>query len=770
MTERPSPIEFMRQTAEADRAKENSKRQQEITSKLIENNGVFGDQMEKELSQKVCQEIFNVFGSKYESVKDMKSKIIDPNFTERQKKITKENLEVLSKAAFVAINHTFKGYSSDLITSQLTADQIDDFLPDELKGLGEHVVNTDANATEEEVKQIKEMDSLKQNSKNTLSTADQELIPIWLEQEKKAREEAEAKGEKENYKSPIWLLTPEDIADEEMQQRGKQQFHFNPPYPQWYKELSQKDQDLFRVRIRLINSVAWKQTIRNGDVEKLMANGPDISRAELKLLWEMPHFKEAVKTFIQDLFSKSSESPNLLRIKRVENKKKANPLVGGLMGEELDPSIEEKITHFQKYKEIIALKLQYPDKTDDELFKIYEKYYLTENKKGEAKKMLADNKYRTAVAAAWNFLYIGNTIESADVDRQLSPSEPISDKLRTMIHPMQKALGKWCVYKEGKIISEKEEDLKYKKVTGEEEPMGGLIAGWIKYHLKMDEIQNRTYQDSFRRKIFEGEKGYRPFPRRMATSLIEMLMVNYKDENGNLVVNDEGKGKVITMSQALLDNMENRITFDVVQCVDGRSRTKDEAVKKGIKIISHDFEGHDYDTCVGFRDSMDGCFTAYNYLTGKAKLETKKIEDWASAFDKNIPLIRQNPTKYYKGSLRPSYLNFVDNPEFLAWTVAASYGFVKESEKIVLDFAGSINSYKDSYYNTVKNIIRKTDLGKLDVDMNQVMSYLSAPGRGWPTYNMLGKIQKEISNNGRFLDRHLEKQKNKTIEDNENQL
>ncbi|HPT66134.1 MAG TPA: hypothetical protein PK257_02370 [Candidatus Woesebacteria bacterium] len=160
MSERPSAIEFMKQAAETDRLKENSRRTQEITKKLVENSGVFGGQIEEERSQVVCQEVLAVFGSKYESVRKMEE-IAEPSnasSTDRQKAMATENLGVLGTAAFRAINFSFKEYPEGLITSALTAEQIDDFLPEEMKGLGKFVVEADKKATDEERKAIFEMD------------------------------------------------------------------------------------------------------------------------------------------------------------------------------------------------------------------------------------------------------------------------------------------------------------------------------------------------------------------------------------------------------------------------------------------------------------------------------------------------------------------------------------------------------------------------------------------------------------------------------------
>ena len=190
---------------------------------------------------------------------------------------------------------------------------------------------------------------------------------------------------------------------------------------------------------------------------------------------------------------------------------------------------------------------------------------------------------RSAVGAAWNFLYVGNLIESADVDRQLKPTELCSDKIRTMIHPLQKALGKWGVYKEGKE--------KLEGVTGEEEPMGGDIASWVKYHLELGEIRGDS---SFRNKLINGE--IKPFPKRTLCSIAELFVVEKKTS--------DGKVEKTTMAEMIMR-------------------------REKIQLGSYDL-GNDLDIFSDYRDIMDGCKTAYTYLSGGAEYaknpkECKKV-------------------------------------------------------------------------------------------------------------------------------------------------
>lgn len=589
-------------------------------------------------------------------------------------------------------------------------------------------------------------------------------------------------GEKNDYRSPVWLLTYQDMVDEEMKQRGKQQVRMDPPYPEWYKKLPRRERDLRQVRAKLLNGVAWKQMIRNKDVDKLMSNEAiDINKHELKLLIEMPHVEDAMRLMFSELFEvsdKPGDSKNFLRIKR--DKKR-----DGTSGRDLDPVVENLLVHFQDYKEKLALRMQFPKEigesdldyekridglyNDDNFIDGQEVEKIEKNKKGQELTRLVwegGNKtkegmdFRAAVAVAWEFLYIGNLLESADEDRLLKPSEPISDKLRTMMYPLAKAMGKWGMYKGDKeghkgVYEEGEKRGKYDKVTGEEEPMGGPIAAWVLYHLEMDEVERRKYENSFRRKLLNRESGYRPLPTRMAASSVEMLEVYCEDENHNLVVGVDGKPKTLFLSEALMDK-KHKITFDVVKLKereilkngnegDNIIMTKTKAEQEGREILGHEYDGHEHDIFVPFRDCMDGCKTAFDYLTGsgRIKFDSKDPSVWSLAFMKDIDLIRQNGVKYDKDG-KKDYLRFVDNPEFLAWVIAASVGFDHRSEKIKIITHEKSNR---AYYYAVKQKVDLPGLVKFGVNKESIMEYLSAIGGPYRTESYLNSLDRTVRQN-----------------------
>lgn len=708
MTERPSAIEFIKNANLEQRNKENQTRTEEITRKLVDNSSVFGGDTEEEKSEQICQEILGVFGAGYKSVESMSNTLRNPSSTDRQKDITKENLAVLGKSVFVAMNKTFANYSkeaTETITSQLAPEEIDGLLPKQLQGIGRYVKEMDDKATEDEKKEAKEP------FKNKSQNVDNKDYDVNLaatrsfEQAANAGEEGK-EGEGKDKGMPLFMLTKEDIVTTEMMQRNKEQFHFSPPYPPWFKELAPDDKRLWMVRIKLVNGAAYKQALRNMDVEKLMFNRAlDISRDEFKLLFKMEKFQEAVRGMFGDLLEwdnpKAETGFRYLRLKKMtegelkkklkkeeeEKGKKKHPVEGFPLNEE----VEKYLTHFESYKETLALRLD----GDSEAEKSY----------NEGKR--ASFKSRSAVGAAWNFLYIGNIIESADVDRQLKPTEVVSDKIRTMIHPLQKALGKWGIYKEGKGSLQ--------GITGEEEPMGGDIASWIKYHLELGDIRG---DQSFRDKVKSGI--IKPFPKRTSCSIMELLTIETKD-------------KIKTNLAELIMASEDKIELD------------------------NSYDNNDLDIYSDYRDIMDGCKTAYDYLSGSAKFEVQKGKEWVRKFNADIALIRQynangveevrdgNKVIIGERRFRPA-LSFVDDPEFIAWVIAASTGFDHRSNRIILNFK-SIGANNDNYDLVVNKILTLPGLVDFNMENYRIKEILGSDKGHVGTKRMLYKNKHEVFKN-----------------------
>lgn len=121
----------------------------DLTRKIMENDFVFGEVQDGKVYD-ACQMILSSLGASYYSVKGIEEMIENPNMTELQKEMAGENLGILGKAVFRAMNLFFKESGPKLVTSVLDAESIEEFLPSSWKGLGIYIKKTDTEVTEEE--------------------------------------------------------------------------------------------------------------------------------------------------------------------------------------------------------------------------------------------------------------------------------------------------------------------------------------------------------------------------------------------------------------------------------------------------------------------------------------------------------------------------------------------------------------------------------------------------------------------------------------------
>ena len=283
MTERPSAIEFIKQAGLEAREKENKQRVDKIADILVNNSGVFGGEIEGERSQLVSKEVLEVFGAGYKDVEGIKNTMKNPSATDKQKEIAKQNLGILGKGIFVAMNNAFANFGEGAvtITSQISAEDIDGLLPEELRGVGQYVVEADGKASVAEKVEVKKRKIKKEAARRSGSRYDENLSATrsfrgageGVSTEDKNGEDGQEKG------MPLFMMSKEDVVNLEMTQRNKEQFHFSPPYPPWLKEMSDNEQRLWLLRVRLVNGTAYKQALRNMDAEKLMFNrGLDMTK------------------------------------------------------------------------------------------------------------------------------------------------------------------------------------------------------------------------------------------------------------------------------------------------------------------------------------------------------------------------------------------------------------------------------------------------------------------------------------------------------------
>jgi len=289
-------------------------------------------------------------------------------------------------------------------------------------------------------------------------------------------------------------------------------------------------------------------------------------------------------------------------------------------------------------------------------------------------KWLVDNalEEKRAVATAWNFLFVGNIVESADVYRQLKPTQVTTDKIRTMMMPLEKFLQKIGIHEES--------------ITGKEEGFGGSLSLWVRKRFEEEESEGRhdlrdklRYAESHNRSEMTPEQRmWRIMPKRVMWSFVD----DYK------VKTNEGQ---MTMSKALIE-------------------------REKIKFIPNDL-----DVFVDTRDTWDEVMTIMAPLIGKGDVDLiKKPEQYISAVHK-LQGVVTNINKNDK-----VYNLFTKNPEYYAWLVANSVGLETNLDIPILK--RSALDKDTHYFVNVQNI---ADNLSLDEEQTRVFNkILNAEGYG----------------------------------------
>lgn len=414
--------------------------------------------------------------------------------------------------------------------------------------------------------------------------------------------------------------------------------------PKWYEKgiMGDTDRDLIDLRLKILNAAGNKVYLRNRDIEKMRNNYPEISEREFGLLWnEMPGFKEALGGIVRDLCEeyKDDDGRLLLRLKTNgldEHGKKKPKMDGNVQSKDKDgklewlepnaiiDSVRNNLEHFYKYKADFENKLgNFEVLSKDELKKAEEENWSSDEINDLRIKVTEDRK-REAVSAAWNFLYVGDSVESWDYFRELKPTVCVSDKMRTMDHPMIKALGKWGVWK-GYMDSAK-------RVTpdGQEEPfVSGALSSWI-----LDRI---NVEPHFKDRLISGDLKDM-LPRTLVVSMIESTNIGSGDNETNI-------------ASALMKNNEQLIT----------NHFKKKDTDKNL------MQPHN--------DMVQGGEFILNLIKGKIQYAAGKNDgQFISDFIENTSLVRQEPNIPLVGG-KLGTLASVDKPEFFKWSLMVALGF-----------------------------------------------------------------------------------------------
>lgn len=717
---------------------ERANKVQAIKNRLVEAAFLNPNQEQKD---KLSEKLKGVFDSELKhgtnSVAEIDETINDINgtYTELQKENARKDKSVLTEAIVLAAKDLRD--KNEISTSDLFlgSKHMENMLPQELKGLGREVTKSFINNDEID-KQLNALEITRQNldvsnpsSVETFvqkldvrikklavedyedeeSVGEQDAALTALNEEKRKyvvkeeiNDEAEvdkneaniaalmenqhAKDPNKEYRSP-YEVTPESFVDAIFNQDSPR-LYFTPA-PEWVRKLSPKEQYLLKIEQRLANGAATKLGVKDISADKARQNEIyNFPETELKLIYEMPGVKEAMETFVGDLFEQYTEDGRVFLRLKLDANRKIIPEVRKKLGDsETDSSFEDyKEEMFKK----MALRKLYPSRINDinndwksvydEKISEYRKECRLEFKNDKRNSKRVDNRTdaeletqwitnnaleeKKAVATAWNFLFVGNIIESADTERNLKPSQINSDKIRTMMMPLEKFLQKASIRKG--------------KIQGSEELFGGNLALWAKRRL---EEEGTTFSDKLvyaadhdRNKMTDEQAKWRLMPKRTMCSFGDEYHVKTKD------------GQEMTFSEALLYKKE---------------------------IV---FEKNDLDVFVSLRDTWDEVISVSPFIIGKGEYSpVQQPEKFTSAVEKlkglvtGINKLRLTPEEASKQGRAFGHEKFVDCPEFYAWLLANAVGVEINLDTPILN-RGTMKANTNTYDISVNNLVRLLNL------------------------------------------------------------
>lgn len=435
--------------------------------------------------------------------------------------------------------------------------------------------------------------------------------------------------------------------------------------PLWYKdfkkELGPEKGRMEQIKYGIIASLAdfsgSKLALKDGDLDTLANKArPAMTKEEFRLLYEinnetgsgLPGFKEALEVFVQDLFDFNEDGNGLLSIKNTDENK-------------------NKFVNFYDHEVEMA----------DQLFK---NKGLFKDKKPEAIKTPEEAKL--AVATAWNFLFVGDIVESADQTRLLNPGKAYGDKVAAMFHPEAKMFRKLKLTGVGGKFADPEKDK-----SGEKEAYGGAYGEWL--------YNSLTDNPDLKKEILSGKKHI--FPSRLGMSHAEMFPV---------VALENGRPKKTSMAEALFKG-EMIVT----------SPKQLTSIPENISIPDVTYQ--DDQVFIKYRDIYQSAYGTFNQLLGKTKIEKGNEDKWIEDFKDRAALIRQNVNP-----VTNEYLDYVDDPEFLKIIIANTVGVKTEWMSglflNLVDNPALYDVYVDNILTTPDFIVkdRKETIKKLKKDFN----------------------------------------------------
>lgn len=289
-------------------------------------------------------------------------------------------------------------------------------------------------------------------------------------------------------------------------------------HPQlWYSSLAERQKRIIRMRQGILSGVSEKRVEGSTNLDAIFdCKDVRINTDSLAAMWEgdVPGFRIALATMIQELFTYEEDAADtLLRGDKYKFLTISKSKI--VVPEKKDNETPEQ-TQFRKQKEkerdtenekLGAARIARLSKYKDDLIERLKGYFernpnlISAQATHNGPSLNPELAARAAFSTAWNFLFLGNAVESGDVGRNVKQSEAWAEQLRAMIRPLDKGKSKWGVGKK------QEED----KVATDES-WGGPLGDWM--------AERCRHNPEFNLDVKEGRRRY--FPTRMAASFFDL--------------------------------------------------------------------------------------------------------------------------------------------------------------------------------------------------------------------------------------------------------
>jgi len=384
---------------------------------------------------------------------------------------------------------------------------------------------------------------------------------------------------------------------------------FETQPPAWYRNLSEKWQEVIRARIAILMGCYPKRARGHLDLA-VMAENADvrIDRDALDTMWrEMPGFRIAVATILEDLFEIRKEFPPGLEEKE-EN---------GVYLIVLKEGAREILEKFADYKRKLIALLEDYLRGNPELLKV-------EGTPQFSPRTAA----RAAVAAAWNLFFVGNAVDSGDqgdlskieeiqkkskiseedlknnptVGRKVSNPIVFAEQARAMMLPFDKAWSKTIRIGEDRV--------------GTEETWLGNLGDYV--------AERNRHDPKFREDLFRRVR--RIIPQRLFASWFDLI--NFENEGG----------KKVSVGKKLCDANKKRLE------IEGLWDFADPNEIDFSKLPSSELWGE-------YADAWDSARKIYEMIGGKNPLKMENVGLWRQTLATSLSKLRKTPlAPYFKDS------------------------------------------------------------------------------------------------------------------------